>query len=72
MCTRCEPRSAAVACQVMPAGSLILLDEVDAAIAVLPEALLRGDVTGENLRIWPLFDGLRGMPDFDRLVRAAP
>lgn len=46
----------------------ILLDEGEAAISMLPDALVRGDVTRENLRTWRLFDRLRGMPEFDRLV----
>lgn len=46
----------------------ILLDERDAAISMLPSALLRGDVTRGDLRTWPLFDRLRGMVEFDRLA----
>jgi hypothetical protein len=46
----------------------ILLNEREAAISMLPDALRREDVTRDNLRTWPLFDRLRGMPDFDRLM----
>ena len=47
---------------------LILLGECDAAIRLLPDALQHGDLTKDNLITWPLFDRLRGMADFERLL----
>lgn len=49
----------------------ILLGERERAISMLPGMLRDGEVTPEGLRTWPLFDRLRGMPDFDRLVTPA-
>jgi hypothetical protein len=46
----------------------ILLDDREAAISMLPSLLRDGEVTRDDLRTWTLFDRLRGMPDFDRLV----
>lgn len=46
----------------------ILLDERDTAVAMLPDALLNGDVTIDQLRTWPLFHRLHGMSEFDRLI----
>jgi hypothetical protein len=46
----------------------VLLNERDTAISMLPGALLRGDVTRNDLRTWPLFDRLRGIAEFDRLA----
>lgn len=48
----------------------ILLDNREAAISMLPGMLRDGEVTRDGLRTWPLFDRLRDMPDFDRLVKS--
>jgi hypothetical protein len=46
----------------------ILFDDREAAISMLPDLLRDGEVTRNDLRTWTLFDRLRGMPEFDRLV----
>jgi hypothetical protein len=46
----------------------ILLGELDAAIAMLPELLGSREITTDDLREWPLFVPLRIIPAFQRLL----
>lgn len=46
----------------------ILLKEHDAAISMVPEVLLSGELTRDDLRTWPLFEQLRVLPNFARLL----
>jgi hypothetical protein len=46
----------------------ILLREYDVAIAMLPEILESGEITKDHLLTWPLFESLRAMPNFQRLL----
>jgi hypothetical protein len=46
----------------------ILLREYDAAITMLPEIIESGEITKDHLLTWPLFEPLRAMPNFQRLL----
>jgi len=46
----------------------ILLRKYDAAIAMLPELLASGEITRDHLLTWPLFEPLRAMSSFQRLL----
>jgi hypothetical protein len=46
----------------------ILLREYDPAIAMLPELLACGEITRDHLLTWPLFEPMRDMANFQRLL----
>ena len=46
----------------------ILLREYDPAIAMLPELLACGEITRDHLLTWPLFEPMRDMANFHRLL----
>ena len=50
----------------------ILLTQTEQALAMLPTVLTDGEINGEDLQTWPLFDPLRELPAFQRLLADPP
>jgi len=46
----------------------ILLGQTGEALAMLPAVLADGELNREDLQTWPLFDPLRELPAFQRLL----
>jgi hypothetical protein len=50
----------------------ILLAQTKQALAMLPALLASGEINGEDLQTWPLFDPMRELPAFQRLLADPP